>query len=321
MLQRAARRCAAAAATAAPGLRPARTLAPRASTAVVQSTPLQALSGLRWCSKSADDDFFSCIDDKTFKHYHSKQVNLVRKSDGRRVALIPMSHLASPQFYDSVLAEIETNKYYLVLIEGVLDNLEALQREDQLALALATDADYREQMTQVVKENKQFTAEEEESLFEKTFMPYKEGKAAGLVHQELYFKSHLLVTAPLKMKNSDVTRETILKIEDAKEQEFFLLHKRSEHCGKVLREYLDQPLQEFEDCPGADTIAVCWGSAHCGDLADDLLTRGFEVESVGPTRDYGWPEDLYYEVAHNYETSSDRLMSVINGAPYVPENQ
>eukprot|EP01060_Flectonema_neradi_P004134 TRINITY_DN12713_c0_g1_i1.p1 TRINITY_DN12713_c0_g1~~TRINITY_DN12713_c0_g1_i1.p1 ORF type:complete len:326 (+),score=58.70 TRINITY_DN12713_c0_g1_i1:60-980(+) len=268
---------------------------------------------LRWNSSSASsdnsfDDMFSSIDKHTYRDFNSVQTNLIN-DEGRRVSIIPMQHIASAEFYDSIVKEVARNNYYLCLIEGVLDSVQDLENQDQLCFRLATDEKFKDTCLAAI--NNQCTPEEESAMFKEYHMP-DPPKELNLKLMEVYFKPRLLLSSPLKVKNSDVLREKILEIKDPKDREFFVLNGRTDHCGKVLREYLNQPIQEYADCPGADSIAVCWGDAHCADLVDDLVVRGFRVEST-ERREYGWTEDLYAEVMKNStnHTNDENFMKIL----------
>eukprot|EP01063_Lacrimia_lanifica_P024601 TRINITY_DN32474_c0_g1_i1.p1 TRINITY_DN32474_c0_g1~~TRINITY_DN32474_c0_g1_i1.p1 ORF type:complete len:313 (+),score=165.17 TRINITY_DN32474_c0_g1_i1:45-983(+) len=281
--------------------------------------PRAAWAPVRWCSRSSaaasegssSEGFFDSVDEQMFQSFKSTQVNLVRDADGRKVSIIPMQHVASKAFYKSVLKELATDKYFLVLTEGVVDDAEHLQKEDAMQVQIASDAGFRAELIEKVQANQHYTKQEEEGLYTQSGVPYPPPAALDLVNQELYFSPRLLYTVPLKVKNSDVTRERILSIEEEEERNFFVKHGRTDHCGKVLREYLAQPLQDYPDCPGADTIAVCWGLIHCQALVEDLLTRGFSVESE-ETREFGWTEEFYNEVRNNWDKMGRSYDGIIN---------
>ncbi|KAJ9438855.1 hypothetical protein DIPPA_21467 [Diplonema papillatum] len=222
-----------------------------------------------------------------------------------------MQHIASSKFYDSVLEEVTQNKYYLVLMEGVLDSVDQLKQEDTAALRIASDDELRSHLIQKVADNAHYDPKDEEALFASSYVQYPPPAELNLVHQELYFKARLLCRTPLKAKNSDVTRDRILAIEDPVDQRFFITDGRSDHCAKVLRGFLDEPLQHYDDSPGGDTIAVCWGDEHCKHLLEDLLTRGFEVESEGPTRPYGWSEELYNDTAAKWQAAGKSFNPIL----------
>ena len=263
----------------------------------------------RWCSAPTTDDLFAAVDDKTFKEFRSTQTTLVRE-DGRKVVIIPMQHVASEAFYREVVDVVSANSCYLVLLEGVLGSKEQLQEEQQLSMQLAQHAHMRQTIQDQLDDGTFHSEEEERALLEKTMVPYDHAKSLGLVHQELFFKPRLMVNCPLKCMNADVLQEQISKIEDADERNFFILHARTEHVGKVLRAYLDEPLQDYPDAPGADTIAVCWGASHCKMLEEDLLTRGFSVTDK-IDRTYGWDESLYNKVSQQFRLSGGDLHSVL----------
>eukprot|EP01061_Rhynchopus_euleeides_P001030 TRINITY_DN10737_c0_g1_i1.p1 TRINITY_DN10737_c0_g1~~TRINITY_DN10737_c0_g1_i1.p1 ORF type:complete len:345 (+),score=143.21 TRINITY_DN10737_c0_g1_i1:77-1036(+) len=282
----------------------------RAPAVVRQGAALR--SGVRaYCTKAADS-LFDSVDKSTFVRFASQQTNLIRREDGRKVAIIPMQHIASQAFYDSVLEEVTQSRYYLVLGEGVMRDTEELDTERQTCLNFATHATLREQLAERLASGSFHTAEEEQLLFEKSMVPYESAKALDLVHQELHFKPRLFLKAPLKYMNSDVTQQMVNAVEDPEERRFFVVHKRSEHCAKVLRAYLDEPLQEYPDAPGADTIAVCWGMGHSKDFIEDLLVRGFEIESEGPSRSYGWDEKLYNDVSSKFRLGGFSYDSVLS---------
>ena len=270
----------------------------------------------RWCSKDSFDDdaldsMFASIDEQTYKNFFSMQTTLIN-DDGRKVTVIPMQHIASTEFFDSVIEEIAKNNYYLALMEGVLDSAEQLKSQDDQCFQLATNCKLHETCSAEFAAKKHYTTDEESDMFSQYHIPYP--PPVELCHMELYFKPKLMLRSPLKIKNSDVTRDKILEIKDAKDREFFIINGRTDHCAKVLREYLAQPLQEYADCPGADSIAVCWGQLHCPLLIEDLKVRGFRVESTH-RRDYGWSEDLYTQVCKNVgNTSCDATFMNILGA-------
>eukprot|EP01062_Namystynia_karyoxenos_P073277 TRINITY_DN7009_c0_g3_i1.p1 TRINITY_DN7009_c0_g3~~TRINITY_DN7009_c0_g3_i1.p1 ORF type:complete len:349 (+),score=129.54 TRINITY_DN7009_c0_g3_i1:77-1048(+) len=253
----------------------------------------------RGAASAADDGpgLFDSVDAQTYTSFVSKQLDLVRPADGRRVSLFPMQHVASRAFYDGVLKELQRpDRFFLVLIEGIMDSVEAMQQEQDMATKLAQDEARRTKMLEWIEEGGHVTEGEAERLFSELCVPYPPPAELDLVHQELYFKPRLLCSVPLKVQNSDVLATKVAELTSDEDRARFLLHGRSEHCARVLRGHLEQELQEYPDCPGADSIAVCWGQAHCRLLADDLSARGFVAEEQGPRREYGWTEDLFNAV-------------------------
>eukprot|EP00756_Hemistasia_phaeocysticola_P049381 Hpha_TRINITY_DN23845_c0_g1::TRINITY_DN23845_c0_g1_i1::g.109931::m.109931 len=256
--------------------------------------------------QSSAPSLFDSIDAQTFKSFRSEQRNYVR-DDGRRVSIIPMQHVASRAFYDSILEDLQRpDRHYLVLIEGIMDSPDAIRQESDLATKLAQDPAHREQMQQWVLKDEHIRPGEEERLMTDLCVSYPPPPELSLVVQELYFKPRLLCSVPLKVQNADVLASKIREITCETERARFVLHGRTEHCARVLREHLDSPLQHYPDCPGADSIAVCWGQAHCRLLGEDLEARGFvrDTKFEEPEREYGWTEEMFNSTMANWRKTS-----------------
>eukprot|EP01064_Diplonema_japonicum_P024119 TRINITY_DN34603_c0_g1_i1.p1 TRINITY_DN34603_c0_g1~~TRINITY_DN34603_c0_g1_i1.p1 ORF type:complete len:335 (+),score=56.55 TRINITY_DN34603_c0_g1_i1:66-1007(+) len=274
----------------------------------VDSRPWRG-NATRWCSSGARDDFFDAVDSKTFTKFLSMQT--VLEKDGKKVTLIPMQHIASEAFFNSVLEEVKKDEHYLILMEGVMDNDELRQHEKNTCMRVAVDPSARQHLSSQIENNSHFAQQEEEDLFEATYVPYTEAKQLGLVHQELYFKPRVVLSSPLKVHNSDVNRDKVMAIEDKDERDFFIVHGRTDHCGRVLRGLLEEDVSMYSDNPAAESIAVCWGHIHCEHLIDDLISRNWTVTRFGPSRNYGWSEELYNEVAVTWKATDHSFDTVM----------
>lgn len=176
--------------------------------------------------------------------------NYIRDDDGRRIMLVPMSHVGEPEFYHSLSASFP--KDAVILLEGVTD----------LKKITAVHSDYSKMATAIggVKQTEVFKPQGElvaADVDMSSFSPATLGllKTAMLIHA----KGVTAETLPLLMKPTPPGLEKQL-MED-------ILTKRNHHLLGVIRERL----------PTSEDIIVPWGAAHMPELAREIRKMGFRL--------------------------------------------
>lgn len=180
----------------------------------------------------------------------SMQVRKYIREDGKKITLVPMSHVGEPEFYHDLAASFPPNS--VILMEGVTD-------KDQL---MTTHSDYSKMATSVggVEQMKVFKPQGEivaADVDMNTLSPATLGllKTAMLVHS----KGVTAETLPILMKPMPPGMEKQL-MDD-------ILTKRNHHLLEVMRERL----------PTSDNIIIPWGAAHMPEIAREIQKEGFRM--------------------------------------------
>eukprot|EP00755_Sulcionema_specki_P015335 Sspe_Gene.59080::Locus_32444_Transcript_1_1_Confidence_1.000_Length_1204::g.59080::m.59080 len=108
------------------------------------------------CYCTQGDDIFGALDRQLYPAFKSVQTDLVRSTPSEglvdRVSIIPMQHIASPAFYNSILDVLyRKDRYFLVLIEGIVNSPDDLEAESRLAARLASDEALRQKTLAAVE--------------------------------------------------------------------------------------------------------------------------------------------------------------------------
>jgi hypothetical protein len=178
------------------------------------------------------------------------------REDGRKITLVPMSHVGEKDFYQNLSESFPADS--VVLMEGVSDNKKVVQAASNYS-KMAESIGVAEQQ-QVFRPKGQLVAAD---LDMSDFSPETLDmlKTAMLIHS----KGVTAETMPILMKPTPPGLEKIL-MED-------ILTKRNRHLLKVLHEHL----------PESQHIIIPWGAAHMPEIAREIEKSGFRVTA---TRDY-----------------------------------
>ncbi len=186
----------------------------------------------------------------------SMQVRKYVRDDGRRITLVPMSHVGEAEFYHSLAASFPDDA--MVLMEGVSDHKNLANIHSNYSKMAATVGGVEQ--TKAFKPKGQLVhADVDISEFSPATLELL--KTAMLIHT----KGVTAETLPVLMKPTTPGLEEQL-MED-------ILTKRNHHLLGVIRERL----------PNSDHIIVPWGAAHMPEIAREILKDGFRVTG---TRDF-----------------------------------
>ena len=178
----------------------------------------------------------------------SMQVRNYIRADGKKIMLVPMSHVAEPDFYQALSAFFPADS--VILMEGVSDRQKLTATHSDYS-KMATAIGGVEQ-TQVFKPQGELVAADVDMS---SFSPATLGmlKTAMLLHA----KGVTAETLPILMKPTPPGLEKQL-MED-------ILTKRNHHLLGVIRERI----------PTSEIIIVPWGAAHMPELAREIQKQGF----------------------------------------------
>lgn len=178
----------------------------------------------------------------------SMQVRNYIRDDGKKIMLVPMSHVGEPDFYQALSSSFPADS--VVLMEGVSD-LQKLSAIHSDYSKMATAIGGVEQ-AQVFKPQGELVAADVDMS---SFSPATLGmlKTAMLLHA----KGVTAETLPILMKPTPPGLEKQL-MED-------ILTKRNHHLLGVIRERL----------PTSGNIVVPWGAAHMPEVAREIRKLGF----------------------------------------------
>ncbi|MGL5019100.1 MAG: hypothetical protein ACRDBP_13270 [Luteolibacter sp.] len=180
----------------------------------------------------------------------SMQVRKYVRDDGRKITLVPMSHVGEADFYQSLAASFPPDS--VVLLEGVSDRENLADVHSDYSKMAATVGGVEQ--TKVFKPQGELVHADVDIS---TFSPetIKLLKTAMLLHA----KGVTAETLPILMQPAAPGLEKQL-LED-------ILTKRNHHLLGVIRERL----------PTSETIIVPWGAAHMPEIAREIEKDGFRV--------------------------------------------
>jgi hypothetical protein len=178
------------------------------------------------------------------------------RDDGRKITLVPMSHVGETDFYQNLSESFPADS--VVLMEGVSDNRKVVQASSNYS-KMAESIGVAEQQQVFRPKGKLVAADLDMSDFSPETLVML--KTAMLVHS----KGVTAETMPILMKPTPPGLEKIL-MED-------ILTKRNRHLLKVLHEHL----------PESNHIVIPWGAAHMPEISREIEKSGFKVTA---TRDY-----------------------------------
>lgn len=183
----------------------------------------------------------------------SMQVRKYIRDDGRKITLVPMSHVGEAEFYQSLSDSFPPDS--VILMEGVSDQ-KGLAKVESNYSKMATALGGVEQ-TEVFKPKGEIVhADVDISTFSPSTIELL--KTAMLLHS----KGITPETLPILMKPSPPGLEKKL-IED-------ILTKRNHHLLGVIREQLAD----------SANIIVPWGAAHMPEIAREIEKDGFRVKET-----------------------------------------
>jgi hypothetical protein len=180
----------------------------------------------------------------------SMQVRKYVREDGRKITLVPMSHIGEEKFYRELSASFPANA--LILMEGVTDHKRVVKGKLNYS-KMAAAAGGVEQATAFQPQGEIVHADVDLSSFSPATLEMVEN--AMLVHS----KGITPETLPILMKPSPPGFEKEL-LDD-------LLTKRNRHLLKVIQECLLKP----------GDIIVPWGAAHMPEIAREIQKSGFRM--------------------------------------------
>jgi hypothetical protein len=180
----------------------------------------------------------------------SMQVRKYVRDDGRKITLVPMSHVGEPEFYQSLADSFPPDS--VILMEGVSDRENLAKIQSSYSKMAATVGGVEQ--TKVFKPQGELVhADVDISAFSPATVEML--KTAMLLHS----KGVTAETLPILMKPAPPGLEKQL-MDD-------ILTKRNHHLLGVIRERL----------PTSETIIVPWGAAHMPEIAREIQKDGFRV--------------------------------------------
>ncbi len=177
------------------------------------------------------------------------------RDDGKSIELFPMSHVADPEFYQTISRSIPTNA--LILMEGVSDDQNLLTNKisyKRMAKSLGL-------------------AEQKE-----TFAPGKEQIVRADVDVGQFSKPTLdLLNLVMMIHSRGATAANIAMLTQYSPPPHFdtqlfddILIKRNQHLLEEIHSHL----------PESDTLVVPWGVAHMPGVSAGILKEGFHVQET-----------------------------------------
>ncbi|MGL4399175.1 MAG: hypothetical protein ACRCXD_04860 [Luteolibacter sp.] len=183
----------------------------------------------------------------------SMQVRKYVRDDGRKITLVPMSHVGEAEFYQSLAASFPADS--VILLEGVSDRENLAEVHSDYSIMAATVGGVEQ--TKVFKPKGELVhADVDISSFSPATVDLL--KTAMLLHS----KGVTAETLPILMKPAAPGLEKQL-LED-------ILTKRNHHLLGVIRERL----------PTSENIIVPWGAAHMPEIAREIEKDGFRVKET-----------------------------------------
>lgn len=209
------------------------------------------LLGTLFSGKLAIREFSEGFVDVSFQGVSMEVRDYVRE-DGRKVTLVPMSHVGDTKFYETLSSSFPSDA--VVLMEGVSDQQKLLPHAPNYS-RMATLIGATEQ--------------------QKAFRPQGTLVNADLDVSEFSPETLRLLKAALLFHTQGLTPETLAGLTQPSEPGIEkrlmndVLFKRNDHLLKVLHEQL----------PATRHIIVPWGAAHIPDIARKIDAAGFRVVS------------------------------------------
>jgi len=207
------------------------------------------LLGALFSGKLAIREFSDGFVDVSFQGV-SMEVREYVREDGKKVTLVPMSHVGESKFYETLAQSFPADA--VVLMEGVSDKQKLLPNAPNYS-KMATLIGAAEQ--------------------QKVFKPKGTMVNADLDVSEFSPETLKLLKAALAFHTQGLTPETLAAFsqpaEPGLEKRLMddVLFKRNQHLIKVLHEKL----------PETQHIIVPWGAAHIPDIASKIEAAGFRV--------------------------------------------
>jgi hypothetical protein len=171
------------------------------------------------------------------------------RDDGKKITLIPMSHVGEPEFYQELSNSFPEDA--VVLLEGVSDQKNLFNVQGSYA-KMAQAAGVVEQKTHFKPKGRLVPADMDMSEFSNETRELLKG--AMLIHS----KGITEETMPILMKPTPPDLQTRL-MED-------ILTKRNQHLLTIIEREL----------PNTREIIIPWGAAHMPEIAAELQTKGFK---------------------------------------------
>jgi hypothetical protein len=180
----------------------------------------------------------------------SMQVRNYVRDDGKKIMLVPMSHVGESEFYHDLAASFPANS--VILMEGVTDTTQLVNtHSDYSKMAGAVGG---VEQTKVFKPKGEIVAADMDmSAFSPATLVLL--KTAMLLHAEGVTPE----TLPILMKPTPPGLEKQL-MDD-------ILTKRNHHLLGVIQERL----------PTSEVIVVPWGAAHMPEIHREIQKLGFQV--------------------------------------------
>lgn len=174
------------------------------------------------------------------------------RDDGKKITLIPMSHVGEPEFYEELSNSFPEDA--VVLLEGVTDNQKLFTVQGGYS-KMAEAAGVVEQHTHFKPKGRLVPADIDMSELSKETREML--KDAMLIHS----KGVTEETLPILMKPAPPDLRDKL-MDD-------ILTKRNHHLLKII----------VRELPNTQEIIVPWGAAHMSEVAEKIQEKGFKPVS------------------------------------------
>lgn len=184
----------------------------------------------------------------------SMEVRDYIREDGKKITLVPMSHIGESSFYESLAVSFPHDS--IVLMEGVSDRKKVVKTVSNYS-KMAQSLGLVEQQEVFKPQGEIVAADIDISDFSSETLEML--KSVMLLHS----KGVTPETMPILMKPASPGLEKLM--ED-------ILDKRNEHLLKVL----------YERLPDSNHFIVPWGAAHMPGISVDIEKAGFRIASRRP---------------------------------------
>jgi len=186
------------------------------------------------------------------------QVRTYVRDDGKRIKLVPMSHIGEPEYYRALSQAFPTNG--LILMEGVTDNRGLLTNKISYH-RVATSLGLAEQ--------------------QREFKPQREHIVRADVDVEEFAPSTIdLLNAAMLIHTRGVNAATLSELAQFSPPPHFEERLVQDILGKRNRRLLEEIKKQLRE---EDELIVPWGVAHMPEIAKAIQKDGFHLKE---SRDY-----------------------------------
>jgi len=204
------------------------------------------------------------------------QVRNYVRSDGKRIELVPMAHVADADFYHKISQSFPTNS--VVLLEGVSDTNNLLTNGISYK-RMARSLGLVEQKENFKPQGKLVRADVDVDQFTTNTI--------NLLNAVMLFHSKGMNPATM-MQVSQFSMTPAMEDEVLND----LIAKRNQHLLQVLRDRL----------PKSDIIIVPWGAGHIPGIAREIQKDGFRQDDAREYIVMRWGSLLFARFRHSAQT-------------------